>query len=71
MIVCSCNILSDAQVKLAIAGATSRPRPSRVYASLGCAAQCGRCSRTIRSMIEEIRSYVAPERRAIEALAAI
>jgi bacterioferritin-associated ferredoxin len=71
MIVCSCNFLSDAQVKSAIAGAAPRPRVSRVYASLGCTAKCGRCAYTIKNMLEEIRSYVAPENRAIETITAL
>jgi bacterioferritin-associated ferredoxin len=71
MIVCSCNFLSDTQVKSAIAGTKPRPRMSRVYASLGCSAQCGRCAHTIKNMLDEIRSYVAPENRAIEAITAL
>lgn len=70
MIVCSCNFLNDAQVKSAIAAAVPCPRMSRVYASLGCAAKCGRCAHTIRNMLEEIRSYVTPENRAREAITA-
>jgi bacterioferritin-associated ferredoxin len=53
MIVCSCNVFSDAQVRSAIAGAAQRPRVSRVYASLGCAAKCGRCAHTIKKIIDE------------------
>lgn len=71
MIVCSCNFLSDAQVKSALATAVPRPRMSRVYASLGCAAKCGRCAHTIKHMLEEIRNYVTPEHRAIEAITAL
>lgn len=70
MIVCSCNFLRDAQVKSAIAVAP-RPRVSRVYASLGCAAKCGRCAHTIKRMLKEIKSYVAPENRAIETITAL
>ena len=55
MIVCSCNVFSDAQVRTAIAASTERPRMSRVYASLGCAAQCGRCAHTIKAMLDESR----------------
>jgi bacterioferritin-associated ferredoxin len=54
MIVCSCNVFSDAQVRAAIAGSVERPRVSRVYSSLGCAAQCGRCAHTIKNMIGEV-----------------
>jgi bacterioferritin-associated ferredoxin len=28
---------------------------SRVYASLGCAAKCGRCVKTIKSILEELK----------------
>ncbi|MBR0931750.1 bacterioferritin-associated ferredoxin [Bradyrhizobium jicamae] len=53
MIVCSCNVFSDIQVQAAIAGSVEQLRMSRVYASLGCSAQCGRCAHTIRDMIAE------------------
>jgi len=53
MIVCSCNVFSDAQVRSAIASAAQRPRMSRVYASLGCAAKCGGCAHTIKKIIDE------------------
>jgi bacterioferritin-associated ferredoxin len=56
MIVCSCNILTDAQVRSVIASEVPRPRMSRVYASLGCAAQCGRCAHTIKVMLEELHA---------------
>jgi hypothetical protein len=49
MIVCSCNVFSDAQVRAAIAGSVERPRVSRVYSSLGCAAQV----RALRSHDQE------------------
>jgi bacterioferritin-associated ferredoxin len=53
VIVCSCNVLSDAQLRSAIASETSRLRVSRVYAALGCTAQCGRCAHTIKALLEE------------------
>jgi bacterioferritin-associated ferredoxin len=52
VIVCSCNVLSDAQVRSAIASAP-RSRMSSVYASLGCGAKCGRCAHTVKIMLEE------------------
>ena len=58
MIVCSCNVLSDGQVRSAIASAAPRPGLSHVYASLGCAAKCGRCACTIKVMLEELRRFV-------------
>jgi bacterioferritin-associated ferredoxin len=51
MIVCSCNSLSDTQVRAAVARGATRPRMKYVYASLGCTVQCGRCVRTIRSFV--------------------
>jgi len=53
MIVCSCNILSDSQVR-AIASGTPRLRMSQIYHSLGCAAECGRCGHTIKVIFEEL-----------------
>src|SRR6516162_4814305 len=44
MIVCSCNVFSDHQVRSVVAKEARRPRMSEVYAGLGCSAQCGRCA---------------------------
>ena len=52
MIVCSCNVLTDHDVRDA-ARAANRRSTSRVYGCLGCSAQCGRCARTIRKIIDE------------------
>jgi bacterioferritin-associated ferredoxin len=68
MIVCSCNVLSDAQVKSAVASAAPRPRMSSIYALLGCAAKCGRCTRNIKTILEEIGHCVAIDHHAIEAI---
>lgn len=67
MIICSCNVLSDTQVKSVLAGDASRPRMSSLYASLGCTAKCGRCTRTIKGILEEIRPCGAIDRHAIAA----
>jgi bacterioferritin-associated ferredoxin len=53
MIVCSCNVFSDADVKIALASAPERPHMSGIYASLGCVARCGRCVQTIKSLIDD------------------
>jgi bacterioferritin-associated ferredoxin len=71
MVVCSCNFLSDSQIKSAISGAAPRLRMSGVYAALGCAAKCGRCAHTIRNMVEEIKRCVTPEDCANDAVTAI
>ncbi|HTT49750.1 MAG TPA: (2Fe-2S)-binding protein [Pseudolabrys sp.] len=52
MIVCSCNVLSDHDVRSAVN--TAAPRTTyEVYGCLGCSAQCGRCARTIRKIMNE------------------
>ncbi|MGF6431213.1 (2Fe-2S)-binding protein [Bradyrhizobium elkanii] len=52
MIVCSCNVLSDQDVRAAAEAERTRSI-SRVYGCLGCNAQCGRCARTVRRLIDE------------------
>jgi len=52
MIVCSCNVLSDHDVRSAVAAERTRST-SRVYGCLGCSVQCGRCARTIRRIVDE------------------
>ena len=52
MIVCSCNVLTDHEVRDAVR-TTARRSTSHVYGCLGCSAQCGRCARTIRKIIDE------------------
>lgn len=52
MIVCSCNVLTDHDVRTAVN--TSAPRTTgQVYGCLGCSAQCGRCARSIRKIMDE------------------
>jgi bacterioferritin-associated ferredoxin len=54
MIVCSCNVLTDHDVRRAVSTAEGFPRNAReVYGCLGCSAECGRCARTIKSIIDE------------------
>ena len=54
MIVCSCNVISDHDVRNAVAEAPNLPRTAgQVYGCLGCSAQCGRCARTIRQIMNE------------------
>jgi bacterioferritin-associated ferredoxin len=54
MIVCSCNVLSDHDVRNAVNGGGSVTRNAKeVYGCLGCSAECGRCARTIKAIIDE------------------
>jgi len=52
MIVCSCNVLSDHEVRHAVN--TAAPRSAaHVHRCLGCSAQCGRCMSTISRIMDE------------------
>ena len=54
MIVCSCNILTDQDIReLAVDPEYIPPRVAKVYERLGCKAECGRCARTIATIIRE------------------
>jgi bacterioferritin-associated ferredoxin len=53
MIICSCNVLSDQEVRTAMV-AEPRPRTTgELYRRLGCNARCGRCVRSIEQIMEE------------------
>jgi bacterioferritin-associated ferredoxin len=52
MIVCSCNVLTDQDVRSAIEA--ERPRStSQVYGCLGSSPKCGRCALTIRRLMDQ------------------
>ena len=53
MIVCSCNVLSDQDVRSALSGNDAVRTCGEVYGCLGCSAECGRCARTIKTIIDE------------------
>jgi bacterioferritin-associated ferredoxin len=54
MIVCSCNVLSDQDVRSVVEGSQQLPRNAKqIYGCLGCSAECGRCARTIKTIIDE------------------
>jgi bacterioferritin-associated ferredoxin len=53
MIVCSCNVLTDQDVRTALSAAQTPRTTGQVYDCLGCSAQCGRCARTIRRIMDE------------------
>lgn len=52
MIICSCNVLSENAVREACASLAPRT-PGQVYRCLGCSPQCGRCSRTIKTILDQ------------------
>jgi bacterioferritin-associated ferredoxin len=52
MIVCSCNVISDHDVRSAVK--KSAPRScGEVYGCFGCSAQCGRCAKTIKKIMND------------------
>jgi bacterioferritin-associated ferredoxin len=53
MIVCSCNVLTDKDVRSALSAADTPRTTGQVYGCLGCSAQCGRCARTIKRIMTE------------------
>jgi bacterioferritin-associated ferredoxin len=53
MIVCSCNVLSDHDVRHAVNATDDLPRNVRqVYGCLGCSVECGRCASTVKTIID-------------------
>lgn len=62
MIVCSCNVLTDDDVRSAMSASGDLPRTARqVYGCLGCSAQCGRCARTIQKIMKDALGACAKE----------
>jgi bacterioferritin-associated ferredoxin len=57
--VCSCNVLSDHDVRAALDHATAPRNAGQVYGCLGCSPQCGRCARTIRRIMDEATAAAA------------
>ncbi|MXQ14230.1 (2Fe-2S)-binding protein [Microvirga makkahensis] len=54
MIVCSCNVFSDGEIRACLNPGPDCPRtPAQVYRSLGCDPRCGRCATTIRSIMDQ------------------
>jgi bacterioferritin-associated ferredoxin len=53
MIVCSCNVFSDKDIRNCLDGPASPRRPREVYTALGCAPKCGCCAETIAKIIQE------------------
>jgi bacterioferritin-associated ferredoxin len=55
MIVCSCNIISDHDIRGAVISTDDELfSAAQVYDCLGCTVRCGRCSQSVRRIIEEL-----------------
>ena len=54
MIVCSCNTLSDQEIRNVVTASREQPLSAQqVYDCLGCSVQCGRCARGVKRIITE------------------
>jgi len=53
MIICSCNVLSDHDVRSIVAAPHAPRTPAQVHRCLGCVPECGRCSPTIRRIVTD------------------
>lgn len=56
MIVCSCNLLTEAEIRDALIQPGGPACVRDVYESCGCAPVCGGCAGAIAQMLEETRS---------------
>lgn len=67
MIVCSCNALSEARIKAALANPQNPPRRVlEVHHRLGCRPQCGCCARAILGLIRESQACAPATEPCIE-----
>lgn len=61
MIICSCNVLSDGDIRGCLASGSGCPKtPAQVYNQLGCKAECGQCARTIRAIMNGEKTGLCP-----------
>jgi bacterioferritin-associated ferredoxin len=51
VIVCSCNVISDHEVRNVAATSAVPGRMTEVYRTLGRKPQCGHCQRTIKEIV--------------------
>jgi bacterioferritin-associated ferredoxin len=54
VIVCSCNNISEADIRRCASGAACRPSVAEVYAALGHRPNCGVCARTIKAIVADV-----------------
>jgi bacterioferritin-associated ferredoxin len=54
MIVCSCNVLTDHDIRIVVTASREQPLSAlQVYGCLGCSIRCGRCAQAIKRIITE------------------
>jgi bacterioferritin-associated ferredoxin len=53
MIVCSCNVISDRDVRETLGSRPDKPSVASVFRNMGCEAKCGRCVRSIVAIVDQ------------------
>ncbi len=53
MIICSCNVLSDHEVRSVVAASHAPRTPAQIHGCLGCSVECGRGAATIRRIVAD------------------
>jgi bacterioferritin-associated ferredoxin len=54
MIICSCNVISDHAIRDVVTSTEmALCSAAQVYDCLGCVVQCGLCSRSVKSILDE------------------
>jgi bacterioferritin-associated ferredoxin len=56
MILCSCNVLSDRDIRERLGDCPSRRSVAALFRQLGCEPKCGRCVRNIVAAMEQQRA---------------
>ena len=59
MIICSCNVITDTEIRAALDSGACPRTPFAVYKCLGCSLNCGRCIATVRTIIDEANAGMA------------
>jgi bacterioferritin-associated ferredoxin len=66
MIVCSCNVVTDEEIRATLASGACPRTPFAIYECLGCRLNCGRCIATVRTIINEADAGAGSSREASE-----
>ncbi|TWB57051.1 bacterioferritin-associated ferredoxin [Bradyrhizobium sacchari] len=53
MIVCSCNVISDHDIRGVASSDDELCSAAQVYGCLGCTVRCGLCSHSVKRILEE------------------
>jgi bacterioferritin-associated ferredoxin len=59
MILCSCNVLSDRDIRERLGDNPSRRSVGALFRQLGCEPKCGRCIRNILATMDQHRAAMA------------